>query len=57
MVDGELDEQRIIDALTQDESKARDEVEKMLNICKAIDSSENECERAFKIYECYTKNR
>lgn len=54
MVDGELDETRIIDALTKDE--ARDDVEKMLNICKAIES-ENECERAFKIYECYTKNK
>lgn len=54
MVDGELDEPKIIDAFTQDD-ESRDTVEKMLNICKAVES-ESECERAFKIYECFTEN-
>lgn len=58
MVDGVLDEAKIIDAFTQQDQSddSRDKIENMLNICKAVES-ENECERAFKIYECYTNNK
>lgn len=54
MQNGTLVESVIIEKLSKDETK--DEVEEILNLCKDVES-ENSCELAFKVYECYWANK
>lgn len=50
----ELIEDVIIEKLSHD--RPSEKVQKIYNICKDV-KGQNSCETAFKIYECYVKNR
>jgi hypothetical protein len=54
--DGEINETRIIETLVNDDDYEK--IESIVKTCKENNvNTEDECEQAFKIYECYMQQK